>query len=46
MNILVCEGSTLIPFSLDKIFSDNYIRLLKFVSYGHFPEPPNQIRVI
>ena len=32
--------NNLIEFSLNNLFTDNYIILLKFVSYGHFPEPP------
>jgi len=35
----ICRNN-LIKFSLNDLFTDNYIVLLKFVSYGHFPEPP------
>ncbi|QZY55374.1 hypothetical protein [Crassaminicella profunda] len=46
MNKLVDGLTTLIPSALDDMYSDNHIRLLKFVSYGHFPEPPNQIQIV
>ncbi|WP_168198367.1 hypothetical protein [Crassaminicella thermophila] len=43
MDDLLYEDSKFTHFSLDTIFTDNHITLLKFVSYGHFPEPPHQI---